>query len=220
MAVKTYKKTENKQLTKHFKLSEIHCHGKGCCSTTKIDIAVVKIAEKMRCALGVPITIESGYRCPEHNKKVGGANGSGHCMGTALDLTTKNVSRERLAVLAELCGAKRIGIYMTDNKKCMVHIGTGAKCHWINTGGYLPTSHSFLNGEWKKPSLSVNPKSSKKYIRWLQGWLFAKCYYVGKIDGSWGEKTQKAVNAFRKANGWKNAEYLKTKAINTLCKTN
>ena len=220
MAVKIYKKSGNKQLTKHFRLSEIHCHGKGCCSQTKIDIEVVKIAEKMRCALGVPITIESGYRCEKHNKSVGGANGSGHCMGTALDLTTKNVSRERLAVLAELCGASRIGIYLSDNKKCMVHIGVGNKCHWINTGGYLATSHSFLNGEWKKPSLSVNPKSNKKYIRWLQGWLFAKCYYVGKIDGSWGEKTQKAVNAFRKANGWKNAEYLKTKAINTLCKTN
>ena len=219
MAVKTYKKTEKKQLTKHFKLSEIHCHGKGCCDKTKLDVNVVKIAEKMRCALGVPITIESGYRCPTHNKAVGGANGSGHCMGTALDLTTAKVSRERLAVLAELCGASRIGIYLTDNKKCMVHIGVGNKCHWINTGGYLSTSHSFLNGEWKKPSLSVNPKSSKKYIRWLQGWLFAKGYYTGKIDGSWGENTQKAVNAFRKDNGWKNAEYLKTKAINTLCKT-
>lgn len=219
MAVKTYKKTEKKQLTKHFKLSEIHCHGKGCCDKTKLDVNVVKIAEKMRCALGVPITIESGYRCEKHNKAVGGANGSGHCMGTALDLTTAKVSRERLAVLAELCGATRIGIYLTDNKKCMVHIGVGNKCHWINTGGYLATSHSFLNGEWKKPTLSVNPRSNRKYIRWMQGWLFAKGYYKGEIDGDWGANTQKAVDAFRKANGWKSAKSLKTKAISTLCKT-
>lgn len=218
MAVKTYKKSANKQLTKHFKLSEIHCHGKGCCSTTKLDVKVVKFAEKMRNALGVPVTVESGYRCYQHNRAVGGANGSGHTYGTALDLTTAKVSRERLAVLAELLGVPRIGIYLTDNKKYMIHIGTGKKLHWVNTGGYLPTSHSFLNGEWKKPLLKVNPKSNRKYIRWLQGWLFAKGYYNGKIDGIWGENTQKAVNAFLKANGWKKANYLKSKGIKELLK--
>ena len=219
MSVKTYKKNENKQLTKHFKLSEIHCHGKGCCSTTKLDVDIVKLAEKMRVALGVPITVESGYRCLKHNKDVGGANGSGHCLGTALDLTTAKVSRERLAVLAELVGVPRIGIYLTDNKKCMVHIGVGNKCHWINTGNYQPTSHSFLNGEWKKPKLKVIPKSNRKYIRWLQGWLFAKGYYKGEIDGDWGKNTQKAVDMYRKDNGWNKAECLKSKSIKALCKT-
>ncbi len=218
MAVKTYKKGAKKQLTEHFNLSEIHCHGTKCCDKTKLDINVVKLAEKMRNALGVPITVESGYRCQEHNKKVGGANGSGHCKGTALDLTTAKVSRERLAVLAELVGVPRIGIYKTDNKKCMIHIGTGTKCHWINTGNYLPNSHSFLNGKWKKPIASVTPKSNKKYIRWLQGWLYVKGYYKGEIDGDWGKNTQKAVDTFRRENGWNKAECLKSKGIKTLCK--
>lgn len=214
--IKTYKKTAEKQLTKHFKLSEVHCHGKKCCGTTKIDTAVVKLAEKMRVALGVAMTVESGYRCETHNKAVGGANGSGHCKGTALDLTTKNVSRERLAVLAELCGVPRIGIYESDNKKCMIHIGTGTKCHWINTGNYLASSHSFLGGEWAKPT-KVTPNSARKYIRFTQGWLYAKGYYNGEIDGSWGKKTQTAVDKFRVANGWKKAEYLKKKGIKVLC---
>ena len=217
MSVKTYKKIVNKQLTKHFKLSEIHCHGKGCCSTTKLDIKVVKFAEKMRNALGVPVTVESGYRCYQHNRAVGGANGSGHTYGMALDLTTAKVSRERLAVLAELLGVPRIGIYLTDNKKCMIHIGTGNKCHWINTGNYLPTSHSFLNGEWKKPNSKITPNSNRKYIRWLQGWLFAKGYYSGTIDGIWGKKTQVAIDKFRTENGWKKAEYLKKAGIKVLC---
>lgn len=217
MSVKTYKKSSNKQLTKNFKLSEIHCHGKGCCFSTKLDSKVVKLAQKMRNALGVPFTVESGYRCSYHNREVGGANGSGHIYGTALDLTTAKVSRERLAVLAELVGVSRIGIYMTDNKKCMIHIGTGNKCHWINTGGYLPTSHSFLNGDWKKPIAKITPNSHRKYIRWLQGWLFAKGYYTGDIDGAWGKKTQVAVDKFRLDNGWKKAEYLKKTGIKALC---
>ena len=53
----------------------------------------------------------------------------------------------------------------------------------------------------------------------MQGWLFAKGYLKGTIDGSWGPATQKAVDAFRKDNGWKSAKALKTKAISTLCKT-
>lgn len=216
--IKTFKKTAEKQLTKHFRLSEIHCHGKKCCNKTKLDTAVVKLAEKMRVALGVAFTVESGFRCDEHNRAVGGANGSGHCKGTALDLTTENVSRERLAVLAELVGVPRIGIYKTDNKKCMIHIGTGNKCHWINTGNYLATSHSFLGGEWAKPTGKVSANSKRKHIRFVQGWLFAKGFYSGDIDGDWGKKTQVAVDKFRKANGWKKANYLKSKGIKVLSK--
>lgn len=33
------------------------------------------------------IYITSGYRCPEHNKKVGGAGNSAHVKGMALDIT-------------------------------------------------------------------------------------------------------------------------------------
>ena len=220
MSVKTYKKSEKKQLTTNLNLSEVHCHGKGCCSQTLFDTELAKKFQKMRDVLG-KLTVESGYRCEVHNKAVGGANGSGHCKGMALDITHAQKSSKQLAILAELVGIKRIGIY--DSKARMVHIGTGTKCHWHNTGNYLPTSHSWLGGKWKKPKLSVTPKSDKKYVRWVQAWLFVKGY-KGKngkaltIDGSWGANTQFAVDKFRTDNGWKKAPYLKVKAIKTLCK--
>ena len=219
MAVKTYKKGEKKQLSKNLNLSEVHCHGNGCCNKTLIDTDLVKLFQAMRDVLG-PLTVESGYRCNWHNKQVGGANGSGHCKGMALDITHATKSSRQLLVLSELVGVPRSGDY--DSKKHMIHIGTGVKCHWHNTGNYLPTSHSWLGGEWKKPKLSVTPKSDKKYVRWVQGWLYVKGY-KGKngkaltIDGKWGSNTQFAVDKFRTDNGWKKAKFLKVKALKKLC---
>ena len=71
MSVKTYKKGEKKQLTTNLNLSEVHCHGKGCCNKTLVDTELVKLFQKMRNVLG-PLTVESGYRCNWHNSLVGG----------------------------------------------------------------------------------------------------------------------------------------------------
>lgn len=222
MSVKTYKKGEKKQLTKNLNLSEIHCHGNGCCNKTLFDTELGKKFQKMRDVVG-PLTVESGYRCEYHNSlpSVGGAKGSGHCLGKALDIVSATKSSRQLLVLSELVGVPRSGDY--DSKKHMIHMGTGDKCHWHNTGNYLPTSHSWLGGEWAKPKLKVTPKSNKKYIRWLQAWLFVKDYKGENgepltIDGKWKKNTQFAVDKFRTDNGWKKAPYLKVKAIAKLCK--
>ena len=216
----TYKKGEKKQLTKNLNLSEIHCHGNGCCNKTLFDTELGKKFQKMRDVLGA-LRVESGYRCEYHNSlpSVGGAKGSGHCLGKALDIVSVSKSSEQIAVCAELKGVTRIGIY--DSKKHMAHIGTGVKCHWHNTGNYLPTSHSFI-GEWALPKLAVNPKSNKKYIRCVQAYLFVRGYKGKdkkplKLDGIWLDNTQFAIDKFRTDNGWKKAKYLKVKALKKLC---
>lgn len=43
--------------------------------------------EQVREQLGYPIHIDSGYRCPELNRAVGGAGNSAHMAGTAVDFT-------------------------------------------------------------------------------------------------------------------------------------
>lgn len=42
--------------------------------------------ERIRSVLGYPIHINSGYRCPELNKAIGGAANSQHVTGNAADL--------------------------------------------------------------------------------------------------------------------------------------
>lgn len=46
----------------------------------------VKLLEPLRQHFGIPIIIESGYRCPSLNRAVGGAANSQHMKGEAADL--------------------------------------------------------------------------------------------------------------------------------------
>lgn len=48
--------------------------------------------DKVREMWGKPLIVNSGYRSPELNKKVGGVYNSNHLKGEAVDLTTGNKS--------------------------------------------------------------------------------------------------------------------------------
>ena len=49
--------------------------------------------DKVREDFGAPISVSSGYRCPELNKAVGGAKKSQHMEGLAADLSVPELSR-------------------------------------------------------------------------------------------------------------------------------
>lgn len=58
---------------------------------------VDNVLDPLREAWGAPITVTSGYRCPELNKAVGGSNTSQHMSGQAADISTGNkVNNRRL----------------------------------------------------------------------------------------------------------------------------
>ena len=54
---------------------------------------VANVLDPAREKLGQPITVNSGYRCKEHNVKVGGVVGSQHLRGEAADITCADVRR-------------------------------------------------------------------------------------------------------------------------------
>lgn len=60
---------------------------------------------------GIPFVINSAYRSPEHNAKIGGKPNSSHLKGLAVDISVTN-SRQRFIVLNALLnvGFTRIGI--------------------------------------------------------------------------------------------------------------
>ena len=73
MSVKTYSlaKDGDKQLTENFKVREFRC--KDGSDKILIDDNLPKLLQTIRDAFGKPITINSAYRTPAYNKKVGGA---------------------------------------------------------------------------------------------------------------------------------------------------
>ena len=71
--------------TKNFKVSEFDCH---CgCGFNIIDQRVINMAQAIRDEVGVPVHINSGFRCEKHNARSGGVKGSKHTKGLAADLS-------------------------------------------------------------------------------------------------------------------------------------
>jgi uncharacterized protein YcbK (DUF882 family) len=99
------------KVSENFSLHEFQC--KDGSQLVKIDERLVEKLQKLRDMIGKPIVIHSGYRTPEYNKKVGGANESQHMEGTAADISIAGLSPEKVAELAEKVGFNGIGIYKT-----------------------------------------------------------------------------------------------------------
>lgn len=96
-------------LSVHFDLHEFTCP---CCG--KHDLPPLQhLAQKLelvRPDVG-PMTINSGFRCPVHNAKVGGAAHSFHLLGLAADIAcTTSAARFRLVKSLLAHGWARIGI--------------------------------------------------------------------------------------------------------------
>lgn len=100
------------QLTKNFNLQEFECtHPEH--HHVMIDAELVEKLQKLRERLGLPVIINSPYRCPERNKQVGGADDSYHMKGMAVDIGLHNqiLDIETIANLAVKIGFRGIGLY-------------------------------------------------------------------------------------------------------------
>ena len=75
-------------LTTNFNKSEFECKC-GCKMPDDVFINIQKLASQLqyiRDVIKLPISLTNAYRCPEHNKEVGGVANSQHILGKAADL--------------------------------------------------------------------------------------------------------------------------------------
>ena len=74
--------------TSHFKGLEFACK---CCGETKPSSELMAVLQLVRVHFNKPVIITSSYRCPKHNKAVGGATSSKHLEGIAADIQVKDI---------------------------------------------------------------------------------------------------------------------------------
>jgi len=126
---------ENYMLSEHFSRQEIACNCCGKVGGFPANLSdLLKRLEKLRKLLGNPLILTSAYRCPEHNRKVGGVPQSYHTTCRAADFYCPGSDLGPLAELAEQAGFTGIGIYY---HRGFVHADFGAKKlrRWYETEG-------------------------------------------------------------------------------------
>ena len=74
------------RLSAHFDTSEFVCRHCGRLPASGIDPKLVALLERLRAGDDRPLPIVSGYRCPTHNRNVGGTPHSLHLIGRAADI--------------------------------------------------------------------------------------------------------------------------------------
>ncbi len=89
--IKKFPRGDKTKLSANFIAKEFDCSC-GKCTETLINLDHVAKLQKLREDLGTSIHINSAYRCPEHNKAVGGEKNSMHMKGHATDIVVDGMT--------------------------------------------------------------------------------------------------------------------------------
>jgi len=113
----------------------------------QVNMAVTKDtfmkAEKLAKTLGQPLRINSGYRSPEYNKRIGGAKKSQHVEKIALDIRwPAGDFSSRIEFIQMACdvGFTGIGVY-----NGFMHVDTGPKRCWGPRGGRASVYQQYVS---------------------------------------------------------------------------
>lgn len=135
-------KTENAETgtfwdeIRYFRRAEFRCQcGGKYCNGFPAEMAeeTVRLADEIRRRAGVPLKVNSGVRCKQHNADVGGVWNSLHLTGQAIDLAPigGNISVARLQEIADQVQAEKMpnrgGLGRYD---WGVHIDNGKYSRW------------------------------------------------------------------------------------------
>ena len=109
MPVNHYDYNDSTQLSPHFNAREFRCSC-GKSHGTLIASKLVDKLETLYTALNCSkIIVTSGYRCPEHDKAVGGTSSGQHTKGTAADVCCYGQDGQPISSKTVCCKAQDLG---------------------------------------------------------------------------------------------------------------
>ena len=120
----------------YFQRAEFRCQcGGKYCDGFPAEPAeeTVRLADEIRRRAGVPLNVNSGVRCKQHNADVGGVSNSLHLTGQAIDLAPigGNISVGRLQEIAEQVQAEKMpGRGGLGRYSWGVHVDNGKYSRW------------------------------------------------------------------------------------------
>lgn len=151
--IKEYSYFSNIQISEHFKISEFRCKCGGTHSTKISENLIDKLEalfSKLNCS---KIVVTSGYRCPVHDRNVGG-NGIGqHTLGTAADVICYDRSGKAISSKIVSCVAQDLGFTGIGNinaKYQAIHLDVRSGSKWygnevVGTGTVTSDFYSYYS---------------------------------------------------------------------------
>ena len=113
--INAYSKAKDggKKLSTNFTVKEFAC--KDGSDAVLVAPRLVMVLQTIRDHFGTAVTINSGYRTPQYNAKIGGVAHSQHCYGTAADITVRGQKPAAVAAYARkiMPDWGGVGIYNT-----------------------------------------------------------------------------------------------------------
>ena len=204
----------------NFKKAEFKCpcgkcngYGEGIAST------LVETLQELRNKYG-KLQITSGYRCPSHNKAVGGSTNSKHTKGQAADfyLDGFNTQSNRVNMVNELKKTKYYNYSYTNvngnhpNMGNVVHIDTkledidnAYKTFVKDLQAAIGANVDGIAGSEtlsKTPTLSTSTGWNHAAVKSLQVYLQSLGYDLGKcgVDGQFGKDMKACIKKYQRDN--------------------
>lgn len=224
MAVKSYKWNDKTQLSPHFNVQEFRCKCGRQHDILVADELVVHLEylfDYLGCSM---ITINSGYRCPSHDKAVGGSGSGYHVSGYAADIRCYDKKRALISSRLVSCAMQEVGfkgIANIDTSYVNTHGDVRPNGKWYGDE-VVTTASSVCSDFWKyygiaKPTSPATPQTTSpaaepevkkgdkgESVKSMQTLLFNKGYIrKNEIDGDFGRITLGALLAFQFENSLK-----------------
>jgi uncharacterized protein YcbK (DUF882 family) len=129
-------------LSVHFNRQDFACR---CCGRVLVDPSLVEALETLHGLADAPVIVLCGYRCPEHNRRVGGRPASQHLLGTAADIRIPGLNPQamyELALRVARFAEGGIGVYDRD----FLHVDVRRqRARWAQVAGHYVDVHMLVH---------------------------------------------------------------------------